>query len=49
MTGRYAHLKPELFTPKDMAVIDLDLTAVGAAPVTVGQSLGRTPAALGSQ
>jgi len=27
MTERYAHLKPELFTPKDMAVIDLDLAA----------------------
>jgi integrase len=49
MTERYVHLKPELFTPKDMAVIDLDLAAGGAAPVTLGQSLGRTPATIGSK
>jgi len=49
MTERYAHLKPELFTPKDMAVIDLDLAAGDAVPVPLGQSLGRTPASLGSK
>jgi len=48
MTERYAHLKPELFTPKDMAVIDLDLAAGDAGPVPLGQSLGRAPATLGS-
>jgi integrase len=49
MTERYAHLKPELFTPKDMAVIDLDLAAGDAVPLPLGQSLGRTPASLGSK
>jgi integrase len=49
MTERYAHLKPELFTPKDMAVIDLDLAAGDAVPLPLGQPLGRTPAALGSK
>jgi hypothetical protein len=46
MTERYANLKPELFTPKDMAVIDLDLTAGDAVPMQLGQSLGRTPSAM---
>jgi integrase len=49
MTEKYAHLRPELFTPKDMAVIDLDLAAGEAVPVQLGQSLGRTPATLGSK
>jgi hypothetical protein len=26
MTERYAHLKPDLFSAKDMAVLDLDLS-----------------------
>lgn len=49
MTERYARFKPELFTPKDMAVLDLDLAAGDAVPVQLGQSSGRTPAALGSE
>jgi hypothetical protein len=49
MGERYAHLKQERFTPKDMAVIDLDLAAGDAVPVPLGQSLGRTSAALGSK
>jgi len=49
MTERYAHLKPDLFSAKDMAVIDLDLAAGDAVPVQLGQSLGRTPSTLGSK
>jgi hypothetical protein len=50
MMERYAQLKPELFTQKDMAAIDLDLAAGDAAvPVPLGQSLGGTPAFLGSK
>ncbi len=49
MTERYAHLKPDLFSAKDMAVLDLDLTASDAVPVQLGQSLGRTPPSAGSK
>jgi integrase len=49
MTERYAHLKPDLFSAKDMAVIDLDLAAGDAVPVPLGQGLGRTPLTSGSK
>ncbi len=49
MTERYAHLKPDLFSAKDMATLELDLAAGDAVPVQLGQSLGRTPAATGSK
>lgn len=49
MTERYAHLKPDLFSAKDMAVLDLDLAAGDAVPVPLGQALGRTPMSSGSK
>ncbi len=41
MTERYAHLKPELFTAKDLGTIAVDLTPAGAEPVPIGQTSAR--------
>ncbi len=49
MTERYAHLKPDLFSARDMATLDLDLAARDAVPVQLGQPLGRTPPSVGSK
>jgi integrase len=39
MTERYAHLRPDLFSEKDLATIQVDLRR-GAKPVPFGQHLG---------
>lgn len=49
MTERYAHLRPDLFSAKDMAVLDLDLAAGDAVSMQLGQGLGRTPPSAGSK
>lgn len=42
MTERYAHLRPDLFTTKDLATIAVDLGAGSSAePVQIGPTLGR--------
>lgn len=35
MTERYAHLKPDLFSAKDMAILDLDLAVGEQKPVSM--------------
>jgi hypothetical protein len=40
ITERYAHLKPELFTPKDLGTIALDLAPSMAEPLPLGHGLG---------
>jgi integrase len=49
MTERYVHLKPDLFSPKDMAVIALDLAGGDAVPTPLGQGLDRPPATAGAK
>ncbi len=43
MTERYAHLKPELFTPKDLGTISIDLAPGSASAVEIGQTSARSP------
>ncbi len=41
MTERYAHLKPELFTAKDLGTIPIDLTPGSAEATPIGQTSAR--------
>jgi len=44
VTEKYAHLRADLFTPKDLGTIAVDFgTAKTANPVPIGQSLGNAP------
>jgi integrase len=43
VTERYAHLRTDLFTAKDLATIPLDLTPGDAQVVEIGQRMGSSP------
>ncbi len=40
ITERYAHLRPDLFSARDLGAISLDLTPGDEAPTPLGQRLG---------
>jgi hypothetical protein len=40
MTERYSHLRPDLFSLRDLGTITVDFTANEAVPVPIGQPLG---------
>jgi hypothetical protein len=42
VTEKYAHLRPELFTAEDRAVLPFDLGGQGAAVTPIGQELAST-------
>lgn len=42
VTERYAHLRVDLFAPKDLSTITVDLGPGTAVPVQIGQQLGST-------
>ncbi|HSB18475.1 MAG TPA: hypothetical protein VLD85_00545 [Anaeromyxobacteraceae bacterium] len=42
ITGRYSHLRVDLFAEHDLAKVAQDLTPGNAEPTPIGQPLGRT-------